>query len=276
MPATKAMADPPTISCVILDWAGTAVDFGCMAPVEAFVATLAEAGLAIDAAAARGPMGLEKRTHLRALLGLPEIVAQWQARAGAAPDEALLDRLYARFRDVQIEVIPRHAAPIPGLVETVASLRAAGIAIGSNSGYDSPMMATLAAQAATAGYAPDVVISSDDAAHGRPSPDMAWQAAMRLGASAAARCVKVDDTTSGVAEGVNAGMWSIGVTDSGNEVGLALADWQALAAEERAARRAAAAGRLRAAGAHLVIDTVADLPEAVAALDTRLAAGERP
>ena len=276
MIATDSMPPPPTIRCVVLDWAGTAVDFGCMAPVEAFVATLAEAGLMIDAASARGPMGLEKRAHLRALLDLPAIIAQWREQTGAPPDEPLLDRLYARFRTVQLGVLPRHGAPIPGLVEAVASLRAAGIAIGSNSGYDSAMMAVLAATAAAAGYAPDVVISSDDAAHGRPFPDMAWQAAMRLGAPCAARCVKVDDTTAGVAEGVNAGMWSIGVTDSGNEVGLPLADWQALDAAGRAGRRAAAAERLRAAGAHLVIDTVADLPEAVASLEHRLAAGERP
>lgn len=276
MPATRPMPASRTIGCVILDWAGTAVDFGCMAPVEAFVATLAEAGLKIDAAAARGPMGLEKRAHLRALLDLPEIVAQWRMKTGAAPDEALLDRLYARFRSVQIEVIPRHAAPIPGLIEAVAALRAAGITIGSNSGYDSAMMAALAARAAAAGYAPDVVISSDDAARGRPFPDMAWLAAMRLGAPDAARCVKVDDTTAGVAEGVNAGMWSIGVTDSGNEVGLAQADWQALTVAERAVRRAAASDRLHAAGAHLVIDTVANLPAAITSLNARLAAGERP
>lgn len=276
MQATDHAPHSRTIRCVILDWAGTAVDFGCLAPVEAFVATLAEAGLTIETASARGPMGLEKRAHMRALLDLPAIAAQWREKTGAPPDETLLDRLYARFRTVQLQVIPRYAAPIPGLIEAIARLRAAGISIGSNSGYDSAMMATLAAKAAEAGYAPDVVISSDDAAHGRPFPDMAWQAAMRLGAPEAARCVKVDDTTAGLAEGVNAGMWSIGVTDSGNEIGLSLADWQALDEAERATRRAAAADRLRASGAHLVIDTVADLPNAVALLESRLAAGERP
>ncbi len=32
----------------------------------------------------------------------------------------------------------------------------------------------------------------------------------------------IDDTLAGVEEGLNAGMWTIGLTISGNEVGLAL------------------------------------------------------
>ena len=36
------------IKCVIMDWAGTAVDYGCFAPVAAFIEAFAEKGLVID------------------------------------------------------------------------------------------------------------------------------------------------------------------------------------------------------------------------------------
>ena len=38
------------IKCVIMDWAGTAVDYGCFAPVAAFIEAFAEKGLIIDVA----------------------------------------------------------------------------------------------------------------------------------------------------------------------------------------------------------------------------------
>ena len=41
-------------------------------------------------------------------------------------------------------------------------------------------------------------------------------------------------------------------------------------------RRERAAGKLYAAGAHYVVDTLADLPEVIADINARLAKGERP
>ena len=35
------------IECVIIDWAGTAVDYGCFAPVAAFLKAFAEKGLTV-------------------------------------------------------------------------------------------------------------------------------------------------------------------------------------------------------------------------------------
>lgn len=54
------------------------------------------------------------------------------------------------------------------------------------------------------------------------------------------------------------------------------AEVKALPADEFAARRNAATARLKAAGAHYVIDSVADLMPVVYDIDARLARGERP
>jgi phosphonoacetaldehyde hydrolase len=261
---------------IILDWAGTTVDFGCLAPVQALLTIFASRGISLDSEEARGPMGLEKLAHLRSLLALPNVTEQWQKLHGESPDETDTLALYARFREVQLSILPQHADLVPGWLEALAELREQGLRIGSNSGYDAEMMQVLTVRAAASGYAPDTVVCSEDVAHGRPHPDMAWKAAMRLGARAAHVCVKVDDTPAGVEEGRNAGMWSVGVTDSGNEVGLPLQTWKALPAAKAQERREQAAHRLRAAGAHEVVDTVANLGAAVARIASRLRAGERP
>lgn len=105
---------------------------------------------------------------------------------------------------------------------------------------------------------------------------MAQLSAQRLGVYPPWRCVKVDDTEAGVREGRNAGMWAVGVALTGNEVGLSAAAVAALSLPERAARVATARTRLQAAGAHYVVESIAELPAIVSALDQRLAKGERP
>ena len=56
---------------VILDWAGTMVDFGCQAPVKALLEAFAAEGVVIDVASARRDMGKSKADHVRALLARP-------------------------------------------------------------------------------------------------------------------------------------------------------------------------------------------------------------
>ena len=92
---------------------------------------------------------------------------------------------------------------------------------------------------------------------------MLWKNLVELGAWPVEACLKVDDAPVGIAEGRAAGVWTIGIAASGNGVGLAAAELAALPTAERARRIRNSAETLRAAGAHVVIDSVADLPDAV-------------
>ncbi len=80
----------------------------------------------------------------------------------------------------------------------------------------------------------------------------------------------------GIEEDRNAGKWSIGVSVSGNEVGLSLEEWQALPEVEQAARRSQAHRRLSQAGAHYVVDDVSQVLTCIDDIGQRLARGERP
>ena len=74
------------VKAVVFDWAGTMIDFGCMAPVEALIEVFAADGMALSRR--RGPrdMGKAKLDHLRALLAEPRVAARWQAAKGARRD----------------------------------------------------------------------------------------------------------------------------------------------------------------------------------------------
>jgi len=126
------------------------------------------------------------------------------------------------------------------------------------------MMEDVLPAAAAQGYAPDHLVCAGDTPTGRPSPLMVWHNLIALDAWPASACVKVDDAVVGIAEGRAAGVWTIGVAASGNLIGLDQAALASLDPADRQRRIDAAAATLRAAGAHDVIDSVADLPAALA------------
>ncbi len=264
------------VDAVIFDWAGTVVDFGSRAPAGAFVEVFRRHGVAISIAEARGPMGSEKREHVAALLGDAGIAERFRVAKGHAPGEADIDAIYRDFIPLQIAVLESHAALVPGTAETAAWLLARGTRIAGNTCYNAEMSAVNERTARTQGYAPDVCVAASDVPRGRPAPDMALKCALDLGVRSVRSCVKVDDTVPGILEGLNAGMWTIGVTVSGNEVGLSEAEWDSLSTAEQDRLRAAATKRLAEAGAHYVIDSVADLPAVIETIERRLAAGDRP
>lgn len=105
---------------------------------------------------------------------------------------------------------------------------------------------------------------------------MCLQNVINLQVSPLEACVKIDDTVPGVEEGLNAGMWTIGLAVSGNEVGLPRKEWQALPDAEQQARRRRASERMRMAGAHYVVDTIAETLPCFDDIERRLARGEKP
>ena len=264
------------LKAVIFDWAGTVVDFGCVAPIEALVAAFAAEGVPVTAAEARRDMGRAKLDHVWALLDHPPVAARWRDAKGAAPTVTDRDRIYEALVPLMEAAATRHAVLIPGAAELVADLRREGVKIGSGTGYTREMMSGILPRAAEQGYAPDVVVCAGETPSGRPAPLMAWKAMVELDVWPAGACVKVDDAEVGIEEGRLAGCWTVGLSASGNGVGLSLADYQALAPDDRAARVARAAAALTAAGAHYVADSVADLRPVLDDIARRIAAGERP
>jgi len=264
------------LQAVVFDWAGTIIDFGSCAPMGAFVRLFGQFGIDLGIAEARGPMGLAKWDHIKALGELPRVAAQWQAKYGRAFTHADIDHLYEVFTPMNAAVVPDFCDFIPGALEAVKAVRARGLKVGSTTGYNRPIMDVVTKIAAEGGYVPDNLVCAGDLAAGRPTPLMMYRTFADLGVWPPRAVVKVDDTGVGVQEGLNAGTWSVGLAISGNPAGLTLAEWQALDAADRQAVRDRATAELKAAGAHYVIDSVADLLPVLDDIEARLARGDRP
>ena len=264
------------LQAVIFDWAGTTIDHGCMAPVASFLEVFRRRGVPITLAEAREPMGTHKRTHIQRITEMESVAERWRAAHGTPPSEADIDGMFAEFVPLQLACIAESADPIPGCLETVERLRARGLRIGSTTGFTGEMMAILLPEAQKRGYAPDVTVAATDVPAGRPFPFMCLKNVIDLHVTSVEACVKIDDTLTGIQEGLNAGMWSVGVAMTGNEIGLPEAELATLDPLVRAQRRAKAYERMRGAGAHYVIDGIADLLPIIDAIEKRRRQGERP
>lgn len=267
---------PQRLQAVICDWAGTLVDFGSFAPTQIFVEAFAELGVTISLEEARGPMGMGKWEHIRALCDQPAIAERFAAALGHAPTDGDVTALYERFMPLQIATIADHSAVIPGALDTLTALRAQGLAIGSCSGYPAVVMERVVALAVDNGLQVDHVVATDQVPNGRPHPAQALANVIVLGVSDVAACVKVDDTAPGILEGRSAGMWTVALTCSGNALGLTHPQYQALSEAERHAGHARIAAQFAPSAPHYCIPTIAELPAVIDAINARLQRGERP
>ena len=267
---------PEGLKAVILDWAGTVVDFGSRAPMGAFVRAFKEFGVDISIDDARGPMGMAKWDHIRSVGQAPDVAAAWRARHGRDFSEDDVRAIFDVFEPMNIASAADHAGFIPGAIEAIETLQARKLRLGSTTGYTRSIMDVVEPIAAAGGYKPEIVVCAGDLPAGRPTPLMMWYAMARMGIWPAASVVKVDDTPVGMGEGVNAGTWTVGIALAGNMCGLTEAELAALSDVERGRIRDKATAELRAAGADLVIDSIADLPKACDEIAARLTRGGRP
>lgn len=261
---------------VLLDWAGTTIDFGCFAPVAASIRLFEQFGIKISEQDARKPMGLNKRDHIIAILSEPHIKEAWVKEYNKPWKEDDVDTLYHSFLPLQCEVILEYGSLLPDTLDAMECFRKMGLKIGSNTGYNDTIMQSLALHARHQGFVPDVTITGSQVREGRPKPWMAFKAAEALDIFPMSRMVKIGDTVPDIHEGLNAGMWTISVVHSSSEMGLSLEQFKQLDASELKAREAAITEKFKSAGSHYVVNTLSDVPEVLQQIDHLLAEGQLP
>lgn len=258
------------IECVIMDWAGTAVDYGCFAPVAAFLKAFAEKGLTVTMEEARGPMGMTKIDHIRELFKLLGVTEQFIQHYNRDWTEEDVASIYKEFEKHLFASLEEYTTPIPGVIEVIEKLKKEGVKIGSTTGYTTAMMDIVLPGAAAQGYTTDNCVTSNHLPAGRPQPYMIYQNMIDLAVPSVQSVVKYGDTIADIKEGVNAGVWTVGVILGSNEMGLTREDTEQLSAEELNRRMAIVRKRMYMAGAHYVVNTIAELPEIIKIINHKM------
>ncbi len=264
------------VKAVVMDWAGTAVDYGSIGPVAVFIEVFRLFGVSVSVTETRQFMGLMKKDHIRGMCGLPSVQNSWVREHGRLPDENDIDAMYRETERLMIAAIAKHSDPIPGLLETVDQLRRDEIKIGTSTGYTSPMMKVLAPLAAQKGYQPDNVVCASDVPAGRPYPWMCFKNAIDLQVYPMEAMVKIGDTISDIEEGLNAGMWTVGVAQTGNEPGLSQKEVENLPGKKLGEKLSDIEQKFKDSGADFVIHGIWDLSTVIESINDRLSQGLVP
>lgn len=266
------------VKALVLDWSGTVADAYVLSPVVVFVEIFKRFGVEISMSEARGPMGMRKDVHIRTLTEDPSIRERWHKAHGRYPDQSDVDAMFKAAVPVQLDCLPEYTELLPGIAEVTQRLQSNGIKIGSTTGFTREMVAILEKAAIPQGYTPDCSIAGDDVENGsRPAPFMLYRNLDLMNVFPIQSVVKVDDTTTGIHEGLNAGCWTVGVTRYSNYMDVnSVEEADQLSADEIARRKTHTADILIKSGAHYTIDSLAGIEPVIEDINRRLAAGERP
>ena len=201
--------------CIIFDWAGTTVDYGCFAPVKAFIEAFKKFGIEPTVDEVRAPMGMLKHDHIETMMKGERISKLWEEVHNRKWTDADVDAVYEESEKGIMEILKNYA-------------------IGSTTGYTAEMMDIVAPKAEELGYAPDVYFSpSDTENYGRPYPYMVFKNMEHLKVSSVKNVIKVGDTISDIKEGVNAGVTTVGIIEGSSLMALSQEEFNALSSEEQ-------------------------------------------
>ncbi len=258
------------IEAVIFDWAGTTIDYGCMAPVHAMKEAFLQKNLPITFEQIRKPMGMLKHDHIKTIFEMDAVQDDFKNKYGRVYQAKDVEEVYQEFEKNIFSTLHQHTKMIEGVLLLQNQLREKNIKIGSTTGYTKAMMEIVVPQANHQGYAPDYIISSDQVPKGRPYPYMLHQNAAHLGLLDMRRVIKVGDTIVDILEGLYAGCWSVGVVKGSSLLGLdedeiKKIDSTALNEKVRKARF-----DMFAAGADYVIDSIDELPFVIEVIQKKM------
>ena len=211
------------------------MDYGCFAPVKAFIEAFEHYGITPTLEEVRKPMGMLKIDHIRTMLSMDRIAKAWEEKYNRPWTEEDVKEVYLLSESKILEIVQNYGEPKPYVVETVKALRDMGLKIGSTTGYTDEMMALVVPKAKEQGYEPDCWFSPDATGQkGRPYPYMIFRNMEALGLMDVSRVIKVGDTVSDIKEGKNAGMISVGVIEGSSVMGLTKEEYESLNEKDKA------------------------------------------
>ena len=247
------------IECIIMDWAGSAVDYGCFAPVAAFLKAFNEIGINITMEQARRPMGMAKIDHIRELFKMGGVGEEFEKLYHRPWNEQDVTDMNAKFEEYLFASLANYTNPIPGVIDTLNELRKQGIKIGSTTGYTQAMMDVVLPNATRRGYTTDKCVTPNGLPAGRPFPYMIYQNMIGLAIPSTDCVLKY-----------GAKVWTVGVILGSNELGLTQKEVEQMSPATLTARKAEVRQRMLLAGAHYVVDSIEELPKIIELINHKL------
>ena len=211
------------VRACIFDWSGTLIDKYSIAPVRSLIDTFQEIGITATPEEIRDSMGVRKDQHIKEVLKLPNIRPQWLNYSGNKdPTQDDYDILMELYKRKQLECISEYTKLIPNVKSTISTIRGAHrVKVAGTTGFTKSISDKIIDDVKKQGLVLDAFVAGDEVYNGsRPNPFMLYKCLELLNIPDIRSVVKIDDTVSGIQEGLNAGCWTVGVTKWSNYMNM--------------------------------------------------------
>jgi len=263
------------IRACIFDLGGTIVDRYSLTPLIAFRKAFRNRGIDLCPSLIRKDMGLNKMDHINKIFEDDDIQKQWYARNLESIDDRVKRDIFKEFSIIQKNETIERMKVIPQTRKCIRYLQDNDILTGVTTGFDYEQTMRIKSLLETYNIYLDSYVSSTCLEKpGRPEPYMIHKNMDNLDIDDPKRIIKIDDTISGIKEGLNAGCltvavarWSVNmgvdtyedmmrldnaIMDGSNDYNLNYHNQKEKLKESREI--------LKSSGAHYVIDTLEELP----------------
>lgn len=264
----------------VFDWSGTLIDKYSIAPVKSLMDTFNKYEINVSYDEIRSSMGIRKDKHIQDILEMPNIKKQWVAKYGSKPDQSNVKDIALTYQMYQLESISNYTELIPGVKSALLSLRNRHrLKLGGTTGFYSNITSQIEKDILKRdNVSLDSFVSGNDVDYGsRPNPFMLFRCMTNMNIDNVRSIVKVDDTVSGVEEGLNAGTWTVGVYRYSNYMDInTLDELEQLDLSDYRERVNKSRDILSRSGAHYVIENLGQMDWVICDINERLSRGELP
>ena len=214
------MKDNKKIEAVIFDLSGTLVDHGSLATINTMQKIFKDINIFVSKDIIKIDMGIQKKKHIFKILNNPLVKDQWNKNYYKKYDTKDLNTLSAKFDELLVKEVQNNLNIIPNVKKIFKILKRNNIKIGITTGYPSYITNIIIKYLSKNNLFVDYHVSDDQVNKGRPYPDMCKKNQKFFKIKNSKKCVKIDDSLSGIKEGKKANMITVGLTLTGIQAGL--------------------------------------------------------
>ena len=267
------------IKACIFDLGGTIVDKYSLTPIIAFRNAFLKHKIILPKHSIINYMGMNKKEHIQKIIENDNVKDQWLERNNIEFGDEDIDNIYNDFKEIQKGYTIENMKIIPQTWKCINELQNRGIQIGVTTGFDKEQMNLVRLLLERNNIMLDNYVSSTCLESlGRPHPSMIIENMYKFDIDDPREVIKIDDTTVGIKEGLNAGCWTVGVSrwsvnmdvdtiEEANKMNSVIANATGDNYSDNyyklVKKRIMSKSKLEKSGAHYVIETLLGLPNII-------------
>ena len=154
------------------------------------------------------------------------VKSKWFEKYKSSIKKKEFENLCLEFDKLLPIIVKKNLNIIPNVQKIFRILQKNNIKIGATTGYPKRVTEIILNFLENKKIHLDNCVSEDEVSKSRPEPDMCIKNLKRFKINDPKNCIKIDDSISGILEGKNSGMFTIGLVSTGIQMGLKKSDYK--------------------------------------------------